>query len=60
MAVIINELEHIPEAAPRRSDDGGGIGQPGSAAKGQPADIQAQVLQALRREASRQARLWAD
>jgi len=58
MAVIINELEHIPEPAAGRSDGGGG--QPGSAAKGQPADIQAQLMQALRREASRQARLWAD
>lgn len=60
MAVIINELEHIPEAATGRSDGRGGDGQSGSAAKRQPADIQAQVMVALRREASRQARLWAD
>jgi hypothetical protein len=60
MAVIINELEHIPEAAPGRADGRGGDGQPGSAAKGQPADIEAQLMQVLRREASRQARLWAD
>ena len=60
MSVIINELEHVPAAAESRPKDGGGVGSPGSAGNGQKADAQAQVMQVMRREASRQARLWAD
>lgn len=59
MTVIINELEHVPpvESRPeaRRGDSGESPAQNGS-----PAAQQAQVMATIRRDASRQARLWAD
>ena len=58
MSVIINELEHLPAAAESRPEDGSG--RPSSAANGRSSEIQGQVMQVMRREASRQARLWAD
>jgi hypothetical protein len=59
MTVIINELEHVlaPEgrAEPTRSAGPAGSGQEGSH------DVRAtKLLSLIRREASRQARLWAD
>jgi hypothetical protein len=55
VAVIINELEHVPAPAESRSRGGGG-GAEGAPAAASPAA----TIQALRREASRQARLAAD
>ncbi len=60
MSVIINELEHLPAAAESHPKERSGLGPPGSARNGQKPDAQAQVMQVMRREASRQARLWAD
>lgn len=59
MTVIINELEHVP------SPDGRVDATPaaGPAASGQEGsqDVRAaKLLSVMRREASRQARLWAD
>ena len=56
MSVVISELEHRP------APDGGGDDAPANAAAS-PAAVRIdgeQVLAALRREASRRARLWAD
>lgn len=57
MSVIINELEHFPAVAESRPEArrGGGSG-----ASGRSGDAPGQVMQAIRRESSRQARLWAD
>jgi hypothetical protein len=58
MTVMIQELDHGP-AAPESGSrgDGGGGGAGGSPS---PSTLQAEMMRALRREASRQARLWAD
>ena len=59
MTVIINELEHVPvtesRAEARRGASGEG-GEQHSPAAPPPMSLFSQ----LRREASRQARLWAD
>ena len=59
MTVIINELEHVPapesRAEPTRAAGPANSGQEGSQ------DVrEAKLLWVIRREASRQARLWAD
>ncbi len=60
MAVIINELEHVAEAPESRSRGdgrgGGSGGNGGESSESGPAGM----IRALRREASRRARLWAD
>jgi hypothetical protein len=60
MSVIINELEHLPSAAESHATERSGVDSTGSTRNGQKGDAQAQVMQVIRREASRQARLWAD
>lgn len=59
MAVVINELEQIPPAETRTETRGGPGGETHDQG-GSPAEQQAHVLSVIRREASRQARLWAD
>jgi hypothetical protein len=56
MAVIINELEAVP-AAPESRPRGDGANPGGG---GGDAPSPAELIQALRREESRRARLWAD
>lgn len=58
MGVVIDQLEQVaPAAAPSaRSVESGSAGGRGAPAGG----VEVQLIQLLRREASRQARLWAD
>lgn len=59
MPVVIDQLEHAPEAA--GSDTRGtSHGNTAGAGDPSPATSEMQMLAAIRREASRQARLWAD
>jgi hypothetical protein len=59
MAVVINELEHIPPTE-SRAETRGGLGGDAHVQGAAPAAQRTQVLTVIRREASRQARLWAD
>lgn len=58
MGVVIDQLEQVaPAAEPsaRAADSGGASGRAAPAA-----NMETQLIQLLRREAARQARLWAD
>lgn len=59
MPVVIDQLAHTPEA-PGSETRGTPNGNAAGAGELSRAATEAQVLAALRREASRQARLWAD
>lgn len=58
MGVVIDQLEQVaPAAEPSaRGVESGGSGDRSATAGA----VEAQLIQLLRREASRQARLWAD
>lgn len=57
MAVIIDRVEHLPDSAEQPGTRGGGAEGGGGTSR---APSPAEPMQALRREASRRARLWAD
>lgn len=58
MGVVIDQLEQV---APAAGPSARGAETGASGGRGAPAvAVETQVIQLLRREASRQARLWAD
>lgn len=58
MGVVIDQLEQV---APAAVPSARGVESGGSGDRGAPAvAVEAQLIQLLRREASRQARLWVD
>jgi hypothetical protein len=61
MPVVISEIEHVPAPeAPRMSgSDRGGNGG-GAATTGDGGHAQMRLMAAIRKEAARRARLWAD
>lgn len=59
MPVIINELEHTAASEAPQDTRGASDNASGGAATS-PAVTEAQILAAIRREAARAARLWAD
>lgn len=58
MAVVIQQVDHVPAAGATRPRGLGGDDRGSEAVS--PAALQSQVMQLLRREAGRRARLWAD
>lgn len=56
MAVIIDQIEHVPTATGSRR---GGEDRPSGDGPAAPF-AESQLMAVLRREAGRQARLWAD
>jgi hypothetical protein len=60
MSVIINELEQLPASTAAQPAARGGAGNEGATQNGSPAQQPGQLLSLIRREASRQSRLWAD
>jgi hypothetical protein len=60
MTVIINELEQLPASTAAPPASRGGTGSEGSAQNGARAMQPGQFMTLIRREASRQSRLWAD
>jgi hypothetical protein len=60
MTVIIKELEELPVSTASQPATRGGSGNDAATPDGSPGTQPGQLLSLIRREASRQSRLWAD